>query len=251
MRTVAIVQARIGSARLPGKVMLPLAGAPLIGRLLQRVMRCTELDEVVLAVPATDENVPLAAVAQKSGVSLFMGQEDDCLDRTYQCAVEFEADVIVRIPGDNPCVEPSEVDKIIQRHRMQEGLSFSTNIQAVFGNGYPDGIGAEVFPFALLERVWKDIAKNEREHVAQNFFDYRSQQSVDGLQVNTVLCPNDFAFPALRLDVNTRADYDRIARMYGDLYPDNNEFTIMDIVEWHRENGLLERQIYPRSGSTH
>ena len=136
-------------------------------------------------------------------------------------------------------------------------LSFSTNIQQVFENGYPDGIGAEVFDFELLQRVWQNHHYDPamREHVHLNFFNYDTQTNVGGCPVNTVQCPREFAFPDLRLDVNSRRDYQFIKTLYEDIYPKNPQFHITDILRWLRgreqSRRLLEQSLYTRERSTH
>src|SRR5437868_3425972 len=107
-RTVLIVQGRMGSTRLPGKSLLPLAGEPLLGRLLERLPRVALVDEIVLAIPETAQDDPLAALGQRLGVAVFRGAENDLVDRYYQAATAHGAGTVVRIPGDNPVPEPAE-----------------------------------------------------------------------------------------------------------------------------------------------
>ena len=104
MTTVCVVQARMGSVRLPGKMTMPLAGEPLIVRLLERLRRCTSLDAVVCATTTLPDDDALASAV---GDGVFRGHPTDLVDRHYQCALHHAADIIVRIPGDNPCPEPS------------------------------------------------------------------------------------------------------------------------------------------------
>ncbi|MBF0369428.1 MAG: NTP transferase domain-containing protein [Magnetococcales bacterium] len=234
-RVVLIIQARMGSTRLPGKSMMPLAGEPLIGRLLERVKGCQEVDQIVLAIPDTPENEVLAGVGLEWGVAVYSGSEGDLVDRYYQAAQKFSADVVVRLPGDNPVPEPGEIDRIIAHH-LRGRAAFSTNITQLLGNGYPDGIGAEVFDFKSLEEVWRrqdDPLK--REHLHLNFFDYATGQVVDSEQypVATVSCPAGFSRPDLVLDVNTPAEYAYLKALYSALYPKNPQFHITDIIAWH------------------
>lgn len=215
--------------------MLDLAGGPLVGRILERVKRCRRLQEIVLATTGKEEDDVLEKLGIRSGVSVFRGSGNDLVDRYYQAAIVFGADTIVRLPADNPVPEPAEIDRIIEYHLRSES-DFSSNLAEVFGNGYPDGIGAEVFDTSTLEEVWRTSTLAERrEHVHLNFFDYKSQQTTnpERYRVGTVECPAEFRRPDLVLDVNTPEQYEFMAELYRSLYPQNPEFHITDIIRWY------------------
>lgn len=234
-RVLLILQARMGSRRLPGKSLLPLAGAPLVGRIIERVRRCQSIDEIVLATTRKSEDDPLEALAHEYEVTAFRGAEDDVLDRYYQAARQCDGQLIVRLPADNPVPEPEEIDRIVAYHRTGQS-EFSSNLAQVYGNGYPDGIGAEVMSFDVLQAVWHACTESEkREHPHLNFFDYRAQQATDPdcYRVGTVQCPAAFRRPDLVLDVNTPEEYAVMAALYEALYPRNHQFHITDIIRWH------------------
>lgn len=234
-RTVIVMQARMGSTRLPGKSMMDLAGAPLVGRILERVKRCTMIDEIVVATSQKPEDDVLEELASSYGVSAFRGSENDLVDRYYQAAKAFKADVIVRQPADNPVPEPAEIDRIVAYHLTGQS-DFSSNLSGVYGNEYPDGIGAEVFDIGPLEEVWQTSSDPyKREHLHLNFFDYKSQTPADPdkYRIGTVPCPVEFRRPELVLDVNTREEYDFMVKLYDYLYPRNPEFHITDIINWY------------------
>lgn len=233
---VLIIQARMGSTRLPGKSMMDLAGAPLVGRILERVKRCQRLHEIVLAIPNTNLDRPLAELAKSYGVTVFSGPEDDVLERYYQAALMVNADVIVRLPADNVAPEPSEIDRIVDYHISIGRKGFSSNLAEIYGSGYPDGIGAEVFDFSLLaEARDKNPDFRKKEHVHLNFFDYVTQRPVDvaWCPVNTIVCPDVYRRPDIVLDVNTQTQYINMRNLYEYLYPRNPEFHITDIIRWH------------------
>lgn len=234
LKVVLLVQARMGSTRLPGKSMLDLAGAPLVGRILERLQRCRRVDEVVLATTEQAEDDVLVGLALRYGVAPFRGSVNDLVDRYYQAARAHRADVVARLPGDNPVPESAEIDRIIDYHLTGES-DFSSNLAQVFGNGYPDGIGAEVFDQRTLELVWRECTDpRKREHVHLNFFDYTRQEVTDPrFRVGTVLCPPPFRRPDLVLDVNTREQYEFMAALYAYLYPRNPRFHITDIIHWY------------------
>jgi spore coat polysaccharide biosynthesis protein SpsF len=225
----------MGSTRLPGKSLLDLAGAPLVGRILERVKRCETVSEIVLATPDARSDDPLAALAGTYGVRLFRGSENDLVDRFYRCATECRADVVLRLPGDNPVPEPREIDRLVRFH-LSGDATFSSNITHFMGNGYPDGIGIEAFDSEALEEIWrseKDPLK--REHVAANFIDYASGRPANPARytVRTPLCPAEYRRPDLTLDVNTAEEYLYMKSLYEYLYPNNPVFGIEDIITWH------------------
>ena len=243
-RVVLIIQARMGSSRLPGKSMMDLAGAPLVGRILERVKRSKRLDEIVLAIPDSKADFVLKELGHQYGVTVFAGSENDVLDRYYRAAVAARADVVGRLPADNPTPEPAEIDRIVDHHLALGRRGFSSNLTVVHNSGYPDGIGAEVFDFSLLSEA-RDRHPTQRqlEHVHLNFFDYGSQQGVDEnwCPISTVMCPAEFRRPDLVLDVNTQAQYEFMSQLYADLYPVNPNFHIIDIIRWYEARARTQQ----------
>jgi len=235
-RIVLILQARMGSERLPGKSMMDLAGEPLVGRILERVKRCKRLDDIVLAIPDTEQNNLLRVLADSYGVKVFAGSENDLVDRYYQSALANKADVIVRIPADNTTPQPEEIDRIIDHHLSLERPGFSSNLSVIDDSGYPDGIGAEVFDFTLLKDVQQTVTSPvKREHVHLNFYNYETGKAIDSewCPISTVQCPKEFRRPDLILDVNTHEQYKFMKQLYESLYPTNPHFTILDIIAWY------------------
>lgn len=215
--------------------MMDLGGAPLVGRIIERVKRCTMVDEIVLATTERREDDALEQRGRSYEVGIFRGSENDLVDRYYQAAKAFNAELVVRLPGDNPVPEPGEIDRIIAYHLTGQS-DFSSNLAQVYGNGYPDGIGAEVFSFPILAAVWgTSSVPRMREHLHLNFFDYTWQKPADpaAYRVGTVQCPLSFRRPGLVLDVNTREDYEFTVALYQYLYPRNAEFHITDIIRWY------------------
>lgn len=234
-RIVLIIQARMGSTRLPGKSMLPLAGEPLVRRLLERMKRCRRVDEIVLAIPAGKDDDCLETLAEEAGVHCFRGSEEDVLDRYYRAAVRANAGIVLRLPADNPVADPAEIDRIASFH-SQADCEFSTNLSPTLGSGYPDGIGAEAIDFWAIEEAWrtsKDPAAREHPHL--NFIDYTASLAVNPrrFRIAAPKCPAEFARPDLVLDVNDSRQYAYIAAMYDYLYPRNPAFGIIDIMHWN------------------
>ena len=233
---VLIIQARMGSSRLPGKSMMDLAGAPLVGRILERVRRCQKVDDIVLAIPNTPDNEVLKDLGASYNVKVFAGSENDLVERYYEAAIWAKADLVVRLPADNPTPEPIEIDRIITHHLSLGRRGFSSNLSVIRDNEYPDGIGAEVFDFSLLEEARaKNPDQRLKEHVHLNFYDYVSGDVVnpEWCPINTVKCPEAFRRPDLILDVNTQEQYQFMRSLYEYLYPLNPHFHITDIIHWY------------------
>lgn len=215
--------------------MMDLAGAPLVGRIIERIKRCKSINESVLATTQKRHDDILERLARTYSIGVFRGSENDLVDRYYRAAKVFNADVVVRLPADNPVPEASEIDRIVAYHLTGKS-DFSSNLTEVYGNGYPNGIGAEVFNFEILEEIWRTSDDPQRrEHLHLNFFDYESQKPAypERYRVGTVQCPPEFRRPELVLDVNTREEYEFMAALYEYLYPRNPEFHITDIIKWY------------------
>ena len=243
---VGIIQARMSSARLPGKSLMPLAGRPLVYRILERVKRAKEINSIILAIPDTSENDVLQELAEELNINTFRGSEVDVLDRYYQAALIANADYIVRIPADNPVSEPIEIDRIILHHLNLNRRGFSSNLAQIGDSGYPDGIGAEIFDFSLLREAWENNHEPEkREHVHLNFFNYDSgvEANKEWCPTSTINCPKSYARPDLILDINEMHQYQYFKKMYDELYIVNPNFGIADIIKWHDENNSKSKEI--------
>ena len=162
MKVVAIVQARMGSSRLPGKVMLPILGTPMLGLLLGRLSGAQRIQQIVVATSDHPRNAPLAAYVCSLGYGVYQGSEDDVLDRFYQAASRCGADTVVRITADCPLIDPVLVDRVVAGF-LESGADYASNISPPT---YPDGLDIEVFSFAALQTAWRNArSAHEREHV--------------------------------------------------------------------------------------
>ena len=162
MKIVAIVQARMGSTRLPNKVMKPIGGIPMIELLLKRLSKSKELDQIVVATSIDKRNQPLVSHIRKLGYACEQGSENDVLDRFVKTAQVYQADIVVRITGDCPLVDPDLVDKCIRQFKVSD-VDYLTNTNPPT---YPDGLDIEVFTFkALQEALEKTDKPFDHEHV--------------------------------------------------------------------------------------
>ncbi|HXG87648.1 MAG TPA: aminotransferase class III-fold pyridoxal phosphate-dependent enzyme [Vicinamibacterales bacterium] len=162
MKAVAIIQARMASTRLPGKILVDLAGKPLLLRVVERVRRARTLDQVVVATTSSPADDEVETFCTANDIPCFRGSEEDVLDRYYQAARAHHADIVVRITGDCPLIDPAVIDRVVAAYRPAD----DDYVANVFRYTWPDGLDTEVFGFHALERAWRDATKpSEREHV--------------------------------------------------------------------------------------
>jgi len=161
---LAIVQARMGSSRLPGKVMREVLGKPLIGHLLDRLKLSEAIDRIVVATSKEKNDDKLFEYVKSLGFNTYRGKKDDVLDRFYQVAKQYNPDAIVRITGDCPLIDYKVVDKIVTYYQNND-FDYVSNTNPPT---YPDGLDTEVFSYDALKRAWQEAKlRYEREHVTQ------------------------------------------------------------------------------------
>lgn len=203
-----VLQARMGSTRLPGKVLKPMLGKPMVQWVIERLQTCRRANVLVAATTTLAQDQPLAELAQALGVPVFRGSENDVLDRYYQCNQTFQFDHIVRATGDNPFVDPEECDRLIALH-LAEASDYSCAFPE-FGSGLPRGVGVEVFTRAALERSWREGHQaNHREHV-----DEYIQENPALFRIAVLKSPAHKRAPDVSLTVDTEADFQRAQRLY-------------------------------------
>lgn len=162
LKTVAIVQARMGSTRFPNKVMQPICGTPMIGLLLERLSKAKCIDRIILATSSDPRNEPLTEYVRSLGFEVYLGSEDDVLDRYYRAAKAAGADVVVRITGDCPLIDPRLVDAVVAKFK-DNNVDYASNTMPPT---FPDGLDTEVFTFKALETAWRRAEDpRHREHV--------------------------------------------------------------------------------------
>jgi spore coat polysaccharide biosynthesis protein SpsF (cytidylyltransferase family) len=160
--TIAFIQARMGSIRLPNKVMKMVNGKPLIEYLLLRVAKAKLIDKVVVATSFNSNNDPLVSFVNSQGFETYRGSEQDVLSRFYEAAKFHNATTVIRITADCPLVDPILIDSLIEDY-FKSDSDYATN---TLPPTYPDGLDVEVFSFKSLERAYQEaVAPNEREHV--------------------------------------------------------------------------------------
>jgi len=231
-----IIQARMGSTRLPGKVMMDICGKPLLAWIIERMKETVLTDRIIVATTKKDQDEVIIDLAKRYDVDVFRGDEKDVLGRFYEAAsffmkkdkIEEDNLVIVRVCADNPLVDPWEVDRIIGFF-LKSGYEYVFNHIPAFDNGYPNGLGVEVFGFKILKELWfKAKEESHREHVTKYIWDNPNSFSIGILKA-----PPSIYEPSLELDVDTQKDLDWIKKVYSrliELYG-NKCFNAVEIID--------------------
>ena len=176
---IAIIQARMGSTRLPGKVLKRIDGRPMLSYLLDRVLKSTKIDKVIIATSILAIDDPIEDHCKEYGVDCFRGSENDVLSRYYECAKKYNADVIVRLTADCPLADPNVIDDVIKIFECNN-VDYCANTVPV--STFPDGTDVEVFSMNALEKAFNEVKDPHfREHVTFQFWqtdNYKSNQFV-------------------------------------------------------------------------
>ena len=219
----------MGSTRLPGKMMMDLCGEPVVARVVEQVKRAKQVTRVVLATTIDTSDGVLAQWAKINGVDCFRGSVNDVLDRYYQAAKEYRADVVVRVTGDCPIADPSVIDLVVEKYLEGAYDYVSNTIRPTF----PDGLDCEVFSFATLERAWKEARlSSEREHVTPYIWKHSeifklSNVTCSGAQV--LRCSGDLSHHRWTLD--TAEDLDFLRLVMSELLKRNSSSRFEDVLE--------------------
>lgn len=219
-KVVGILQARMSSTRLPGKVLLPILGRPMLARQLERLKRSISLHELVVATSNCRSDDPIAEVCSTEGVPCFRGSLNDVLDRFTRCAQNFGASHIVRLTGDCPLTDPGLVDELVCFYLGQD-IAYASNCRPP---SLPDGLDAEIFTIDALEQAWREAEDPfSREHVVP----YIVRQPDRFLAANWAANED---FSSLRWTVDEKEDFDFVTKIYEALYRRNPEFDFKDIL---------------------
>ena len=236
-RVVAIVQARTGSSRFPGKVLADLHGRPMLLRMLERVDRATSLDEVVVATTVEAGDDEVAQLVSGAGYRVTRGSEEDVLDRFVSAAREADAEVVVRLTGDCPLIDPALIDRCVSSF-LDGGADFVSN---ALSESYPDGMDAEVFSRELLERAGGEATlPSEREHVT--FFMWKTGR----FEVRSLTA--DEPHGDLRLTVDHPEDLEVVRSIYATLYDRDPAFGLDEILRVAATLEMPNRHIARNSG---
>ncbi|MBE0525249.1 MAG: glycosyltransferase family protein [Methanosarcinales archaeon] len=228
---MAIVQARMGSTRLPGKVLLNLEGKTVLEHVVRRIEASEHVDDVVVATTISKADLRIVELCAHLGISIYCGSESDVLDRYYQAAKLFKANNILRITSDCPVIDARIIDEVISLH-LKTNADYTSN---TLRETYPDGQDIEVFTFASLKTAWNNAKlASEREHVTPyirnnpEFFKYSSLESKEDLSQK-------------RWTLDNAEDLDFLRLVYKYLYNKNQLFGMADILSLIIEKPEIEQ----------
>lgn len=218
--TIAVLQARVSSTRLPGKVLLPVLGVPMLARQIERVRRARSLDGLVVATSVDMIDDGIEALCQSTDVLCFRGSREDVLDRFVRAMRAYQADRVVRLTGDCPLSDPGLIDRVVHFH-VEGGFDYSSNIDPPT---FPDGLDVEVVGAEVLEDAWREATMtSEREHVTLWI-----RRHARRFRIGYVV--DDVDRSCLRWTVDEPADLDFVRTVYERLYPSNPSFTTADVL---------------------
>ena len=223
---VAIVQARMGSTRLPGKVLKMVCNKPLLWHIVSRLHHSKKIDRLVVATSTNQLDNDVDAFCREQDILCFRGSEEDVLDRYYNAGKRYAAQAVVRITADCPMIDPTVLDEIVEAYQ-QTGCDYVSN---TLTRTYPDGLDVEVFSFKALEKAWQEARlASEREHVTPYIW-----KNQDRFKIHHVKGKMDQS--SQRWTVDEPEDLEFVRRIYCHLYRPGQIFLMRDVLE------LLERK---------
>lgn len=237
MKTVATIEARMTSSRLPGKVLMPAGGKPLLQILIERLGRVPELDEIVLATTINQTDDPVAALGQKLGVTVFRGSEDDVLERVCGALRQSAADICVEITGDCPLIDPAIVS-----HALAEYLKTRAT-HAYISNGHPEtgvppGLNAQVFSAQDLFSLSAEASDPlDREHVSYGFY---RPESGGRWNPRFITSPGCEGASRLLVTLDYQEDYLQIKRLHEELSAMGDDYSAEMIISWLRAHPEMQ-----------
>ncbi len=222
--TVAIIQARMSSSRLPGKSLVDIAGHPMLEWVIRRVRYSKLINLVMVATTTEPSDDPIEEICKKLQVQVFRGSMHDVLDRYYLAARKMKADIVVRITSDCPLIDSELIDKTIEA-LVATGSDFACNrLPPPMKRTYPIGLDVEVVRFEALERAWKEASqKNEREHVMPYLYEIPGRFKV-------VKVDHDVDYGSLRWTVDTQEDLDLVRKIFV-LLGGRDDFSWLEVLE--------------------
>ncbi len=225
----AIIQARMSSTRLPGKVLKVIDDRPMLFYMLERVAQAQQIDQVVLATSSEKEDDEIVDFCRRQEVLCFRGNLDDVLDRYYQAAKSFNGDPVVRLTADCPIIDPQVIDSLIEIFKDGQ-FDYVANTCPPEGMTYPEGMDVEIFSFHALEKAWKETVKpSDREHVTFYFWKNPNLFSIFRHDLHR-------SFADYRLTVDYPQDFDAISRILNHFYPERPFFTMEEVIAYLDEH---------------
>ncbi|MBE6184824.1 acylneuraminate cytidylyltransferase [Bacillus ginsengihumi] len=241
MKIAAIIQARMGSTRLPGKVLKKVLDKPLLEYQIERIQKATLVDEIIIATTVEERDTPIVALCEQMGVLSYRGSEHDVLSRYFEAAQAFNVDVIVRLTSDCPLIDPVIIDKVIAQFlKQQPHVDYVSN---TLKRTYPRGLDTEVFSFnALKEAANNAQLPRDREHVTSYFYTNPTIFTLENIE-------HDQNYSHYRWTVDTPEDFTLVTHILTEMYDANKLFHLEDVIqllkehpEWNEINANIEQK---------
>lgn len=230
LKKVAIIQARMGSTRLPGKVLMKIQGKTILEHIIERLKKSKLIDQIIIATSDEKDDIKIVDLAKNIGIDYFQGSEQDVLNRYFQAAENFNADIIIRVTADNPLTDPYIIDTMLEEH-IKKCSDYT------FVKGLPVGICAEVFSMDSLKKSnLLGTESHHREHVNEFILEN------SGLfKINILKASSEMFRPNLRLTVDTWDDFKAMERIFNELNRDGGIISTVDVIELFDKNpGCLD-----------
>ncbi len=231
MKILIIIQSRIASTRLFGKVMLQILNRPVLALMHERVKRSRFHTDIVIATSTNPLDQNIIQFAEREKINVFAGDEIDLLDRHYQAAKLYKADAVVKIPSDCPLIDPLVIDNVLSFYlKNHNKFDYVSNLHPAT---YPDGNDVEICSFRALEQAWRDADRDyQREHTTPYIW-----ENTDIFRVANLEWETGFEyFDKYRLTLDYPEDFELIKRIYENLYPKNPNFGLNEIIKFLDEN---------------
>jgi len=231
VKTGIIVQARMGSTRLPGKIMINIAGKTVLEHLIERLKICKKINEIIIATTTLSNDSIVAKTAEENGVKFFRGSEEDVLSRYYFAAKENDLDVIARVTADCPLIDPFVIDELMSFYE-KNNYDFVTNVNTdVNKRTYPRGLDTEIFSMSVLEKAYCEAKETyQREHVTPYLYENCK---------NIFFYINDINYSKYRWTLDTQDDLELITKVYSYLYKGKHDFFLKKIIALFEERQEL------------
>jgi spore coat polysaccharide biosynthesis protein SpsF len=233
-KIVAIIQARMTSSRLPGKVLKEIAGVPMIAHVINRVSKARLVDQVIIATTEDSTDDLIENFCTENGYACFRGHPFDVLDRYYQAALSYQAHIIVRITADCPLMDPDLIDSLIKTF-LETNVDFAANrLPPPWKRTFPIGLDIEVVGFKALEKAWKEASLHyEREHVLPYLYDQPNRFKI-------LLMQHEPDYGNKRWTVDTPEDLELLNQIFNQFSP-RIDFSWMDVINVIEQNPDLEK----------
>jgi spore coat polysaccharide biosynthesis protein SpsF len=241
-RVVTIIQARMSSSRLPGKVLKDIAGKPMLAWVVERSRLSKMVDEVVVVTSTDPSDDPVELSCVERGYEVYRGDLYDVLDRYYRAARLYHADVIIRLTGDCPLIDPGVIDHTLEEF-FKSGVDFAANrLPPPWKRTYPIGLDTEICTFVALQRAWKEAKETyQREHVMPYFYDKQGRFRV-------LLVNHDPDYGSMRWTVDTPEDLELVRRIVEHFQP-REDFTWLEVLELFKrqpELATINQSVKPK-----